>query len=242
MNSNYVVFVDESGDHSLKSIDEEYPLFVLCFCIVKKEDYADVLVPRLKRLKFDTFGHDCVVLHEIDIRRKRGAFSQLGKEPREAFMESLTQIIVDTPMTVVAVVIDKRKLTQRYTFPHNPYHIGIQYGLERVRHFLRMNGQHDKLTHVVCEARGPKEDADLELQFRRVCDGDNRTRVPYQFDIVVCDKKANSEGLQISDLMARPIGLHVLRPHQANRAYDVLSTKFFAPGEVVHGNGLKVFP
>ncbi|WP_222105760.1 DUF3800 domain-containing protein [Paraburkholderia sp. BCC1885] len=242
MNSDYIVFVDESGDHSLASIDAEYPLFVLCFCIVAKNDYADILVPRVKKLKFETFGHDCVVLHEIDIRRKRGEFSLLSKEPRERFMESLTQIIIDTPMTVVAVVIDKRKLTQKYSNPYNPYHIGIQYGLERVRHFLKLKSQHESKTHVVCEARGPKEDDDLELAFRRVCDGDNRSKRPYNFDIVICNKKANSEGLQISDLMARPIGLHILRPEQKNRAYDVLSEKFFSPESVVHGNGLKVFP
>ncbi|CAB3746456.1 DUF3800 domain-containing protein [Paraburkholderia humisilvae] len=242
MNSDYIVFVDESGDHSLTSIDAEYPLFVLCFCVVKKADYAEILVPRVKKLKFETFGHDCVVLHEIDIRRKRGDFSQLGKEPRDAFMAALTQIIIDTPMAVVAVVIDKRKLKQKYSNPYNPYHIGIQFGLERVRHFLKLREQHELKTHVICEARGAREDADLELAFRRVCDGDNRSKRPYHFDIVICNKQANSEGLQVSDLMARPIGLRILRPHQKNRAYDVLSEKFFSPWSVVHGNALKVFP
>ena len=243
VNSDYIVFVDESGDHSLTSIDGEYPIFVLCFCVMKKADYADAVVPRLKRLKFETFGHDCVVLHEIDIRRKRGYFSQLSKEPRDAFMDALTQVIVDTPMTVIAVVIEKSKLKERYLRPYNPYHIGIQYGLERVRHFLRLHGQHDATTHVVCEARGAKEDADLELAFRRVCDGDNRLKAKYTFDIVICDKKANSEGLQLADLMARPIGLSVLRPGQPNRAFEVLETKLFTGSHgVVFGNGLKVFP
>ncbi|HFD87807.1 MAG TPA: DUF3800 domain-containing protein, partial [Gammaproteobacteria bacterium] len=31
--SEYIVFVDESGDHGLRSIDEAYPIFVLAFCI-----------------------------------------------------------------------------------------------------------------------------------------------------------------------------------------------------------------
>ncbi|MBU9195990.1 DUF3800 domain-containing protein [Burkholderia gladioli] len=243
MNSDYIVFVDESGDHSLTSIDPDYPIFVLCFCIIKKSDYASVLVPKIKQLKFDTFGHDCVVLHEIDIRRKRGAFAKLSKEPRERFMDALTAIIDEAEMTVVAVIIDKQRLKEKYSNPFNPYHIGIQYGLERVRHFLRMNNQHEKLTHVVCEARGSKEDADLELQFRRVCDGDNRIHAQYNFDIVICDKKANSEGLQISDLMARPIGLSHLRPDQPNRAYEVLEQKFFTGnGGAVSGNGRKIFP
>jgi hypothetical protein len=65
------------------------------------------------------------------------------------------------------------------------------------------------LTHTACEARGATKDADLELACRRVCDGENRTRAPYAFDIVICDKKTNSEGPQLADLMAR-LG----RPHQ----------------------------
>ena len=34
--SNYIVFVDESGDHSLTSIDPQFPVFSLSFCIVRK--------------------------------------------------------------------------------------------------------------------------------------------------------------------------------------------------------------
>ena len=29
--SDYIVYVDESGDHGLKTIDENYPVFVLAF-------------------------------------------------------------------------------------------------------------------------------------------------------------------------------------------------------------------
>ena len=34
--SDYVVYVDESGDHSLASIDTSYPVFVLALCVVHK--------------------------------------------------------------------------------------------------------------------------------------------------------------------------------------------------------------
>lgn len=241
MFSDYLVFVDESGDHSLTSIDPAFPLFSLCFCIVRKAEYAEVVGPRIKHLKFRAFGHDCVILHEADIRRKRGDFAKLGKEQREKFLNQLTDVIGRAEMTVVAVVIDKHALRTRYNNPFHPYHIGLQYGLERVRHFLRMEGQHQVTTHVICEARGRKEDGELESAFRRVCVGENRSDAAYAFDIVVCDKKANSEGRQLSDLMARPIALHVLRPLQPNRAFEVLSRKFFTgTSGVVSGNGLRL--
>jgi hypothetical protein len=49
--------------------------------------------------------------------------------------------------------------------------------------------------------------------------------------------------MQLADLTARPIGLSVLRPGQANRALDVLEEKFYRDGAVnKQGMGLKVFP
>ena len=33
---DYIVFVDESGDQSLKSVNANYPVFVLSFCIFEK--------------------------------------------------------------------------------------------------------------------------------------------------------------------------------------------------------------
>ena len=47
----------------------------------------------------------------------------------------------------------------------------MRFGLERLYQLLEAEGQHEKETMVVFEARGAKEDAELELEFRRVCDG-----------------------------------------------------------------------
>jgi len=167
--SEYIVFVDESGDHSLESINEEWPIFVLSFCIFPVDAYVHQITPAIRALKFDTFGHDRVVLHEHDIRKKKGAFSQLNKEARETFLSRLTDIIADSDMTLIYVVIDKLRHKAKYHSPEHPYHLAMQFGLERVADFLRVKGQHDCTTWVICEARGAKEDAELELEFRRVC-------------------------------------------------------------------------
>lgn len=241
--SDFIIYVDESGDHSLESIDPDYPVFVLSFCIFRKGEYAERVTPAIRQLKFATFGHDMVVLHESDIRRKKGAFSRLSKEPREAFLDRLTDIIGAADFQLVAVVIDKRRLKERYTRPAHPYHLALEFGLERIYRLLQEAGQDDALTYVVCEARGPKEDAELELEFRRIRDGANYFHRPLPFDLIVADKKTNSEGLQLADLTARPIGLTVLRPGQINRAAAVLEGKFYRnqAGNKL-GAGLKVFP
>lgn len=243
MQSDYIVFVDESGDHSLSSIDEQYPVFVLSFCVFQKDGYIDVLTPAVRRLKFETFGHEMVILHENDIRRRKGVFGTLTMEERMAFMEKLSGLIDACDFTLIGVVIHKDRHKARYNKPEHPYHLALQFGLERLRHFLKLQGQEDATTYVVCEARGAAEDAELELAFRRVCDGENRGSTKYPFKIVIASKKTNSEGLQIADLTARPLGLRVSRPDQENRAFDVLSKKFFTGNHgAIHGNGFKVFP
>lgn len=80
--SEHIVFVDESGDHGLKSIDPNYPVFVLAFCIFHKIEYANSLVPEMKHFKFKHFGHDQVILHETDIRKDRGDFAN-SKDSRK---------------------------------------------------------------------------------------------------------------------------------------------------------------
>lgn len=241
--SDYVVFVDESGDHSMVSINPEWPLFVLCFCIFPIEAYVQTVTPAIRALKFDYFGHDLVILHEHDIRKKKGAFSQLNKEAREGFLNRLTDIIAATEMTMIAVVIDKARHKSKYAAPEHPYHLAMQFGLERVADFLAIKGQQEREIRIICEARGSKEDAALELEFRRVCDGANRGRKTYPFTILIADKKTNSEGLQLADLTARPAGLAVLRPGQPNRAWEVLQGKLFSGRhQCIQGNGLKIFP
>lgn len=228
MRSDFIVFVDESGDHSLQKIDPAYPIFVLVFCLMPFAAYNEQIAPAVRRLKFKLFGHDPVVLHESDIVRRRNAFAGVGESDRNALMSDLSKIVGEADLTVFAVAIHKQRHAARYTKPEHPYHLAMQFGLERLHGHLQALGQHDRVTHVVCECRGEREDSELELAFRRVCDGRNASSTRMAFEIVMADKKCNSEGLQIADLLARPIGRHVIDPDQANQAFDVINRKLAA--------------
>lgn len=246
--SDLIVYVDESGDHGLQP-DPDYPIFVLAFCVFYKEHYCEKVVPALEKLKFHYFGHDRIVLHEHDIRKGTGKFNILKKkQQKEMFIEQLTDIIETVNFILISCVIDKSRLRGRSEQASDPYHIALDFCLETLYEFLKEKNQGNTLTHVVVESRGEKEDRSLELEFRRICDGNNRMGLKLPFDIVFDAKKANSSGLQLADLVARPIGLHVLRPNQANRAFDVLRKKFFCSGgrrNVGAGFenwGLKIYP
>lgn len=241
--SEYVVYVDESGDHSLNTLDARYPVFVLSFCVFRKTVYNQQLAPALRALKFACFGHDMVVLHESEMRRGRGAFSQLPLHARHALMEGLHEVIRTADFQLIAVAIDKQRLRQHQQPHPHAYHLALEHGLHSLFDLLSKAGQQGSLTHVICEARGAREDMALELEFRRLCDRGAFAQRGISLEIVIAHKKSNAEGLQLADLTARPIGLSVLRPGQENRAVSLLETKYYrdANGQKL-GTGLKVLP
>jgi hypothetical protein len=242
--SDYIVYGDESGDHSLTSIDPQHPVFVLALCLVHKPTYADKIVPAFLKLKFEFWGHDSAVLHGHEIRKEHGDFNILRRaETRAAFIDRLGAVIAAAEFTIIAAVIDKKRHRDKYTEPADPYGIALTFCMERLQRHLIELGQDKAKTFIQVEGRGRAEDAKLELQFRRVCDGQNAVGPMPNLDVRFMDKKHNSTGLQLADLVAHPIGRHAIAPNQPNRAYDVLVPKFRrGPGGQIIGYGLKVFP
>jgi len=242
--SDYSIYVDESGDHGLERINPEYPLFVLTFCLVSKKDQRVQLGPEIANFKHRWFGHEAVVLHAHEIRKEKGEFTFLfNRTVRERFLDELTGLMDRLPYTLIASAINKEELNHRYADPDNPYSIGMRFCLERSYLFLKEQGEADRLTHVLVESRGRKEDSDLELAFRRICDGDNTTGQRLPFEVVFVDKRQNLAGLQLADLVCHPIGRHMLKPEQRNRAYEVVEKKFRRSGAgKLEGHGLKTFP
>lgn len=247
--SKYTVYVDESGDHSLQSIDKQYPIFVLAFCVFHKRHYSEAIVPALEKFKFNYFGHDQIVLHEHEIRKEKGDFTIFRhRQEKLSFLNELTSIIEHSNFILISCTIDKLALTKPADFETNPYHMALGYCMETLYEFLEEKGQEESKTHIVVECRGNKEDKELELEFRRICDGANRLNKPLPFEVIFADKKVMSTGLQLADLVARPIGLKTLRPEQDNRAFDVLRKKFYCEGgrdcvgKDFEGVGMRIYP
>lgn len=247
--SDYIVYVDESGDHSLARIDREYPVFVLAFCVFHKRHYAEKIIPAVEKFKFNYFGHDSVVLHEHEIRKQKGDFGFLSHLPRRnEFMDKLTSIMDASNFILMTCVVDKTRLNRTEGVSSNPYHIALDICLKALHEFLTEKEQGQLETHVVVECRGKKEDAELELEFRRICDSDSPGSSRLPFSIVFADKKTNLPGLQLADLVARPVGINYIRPDQENQAFEVLKAKFFCDGgragvgQGYHNVGLQIYP
>lgn len=225
-NGEYIFYADESGDHSLVSIDEAYPVFVLSVCGFKIREYTQKTVPSFQKFKFQYFGHDMAVLHEREIRKQVGDFTFLTDiGVRERFLYDLTEIVDAARFNIFSCIIDKRKFRTDF-FPDNPYRIALAVCLQAVYRHLKSLGKNDRIYYFVFEKRGEKEDKDLELEFRRIVSGENQIRVSLEgFRLRFADKKSNSTGMQLADLTARPLGLSYLYPRQSNRAMSVIESK-----------------
>ena len=178
------------------------------------------------------------MLHNYDIRHAKGEFSfLLPKEKRSLFRGLVSALIKDIPVSIVATAVDKRCLSKH--LDNNPYSLALESCLEQTVSFLEKRGQLQHLTHLIVESRGRPEDEDLTLAFKNISDQTPFKRYP--LDIKFANKQTNSSGLQIADLVAHPIGKHVMKREQPNQAFDIVKEKLLGYPKY-EGVGLKCHP
>ena len=227
-----IAFADESGDHGLVSIDPNFPVFSLNFCVFEKAHYMQVIEPAMRAFKFRWFGHDAIILHEKEVRKHLPPFDFMtNKDHRESFMGETEALICGFDFRWYSITIDKAKHKQKYADPWPLYELAMSMAMERLWLHLKPCGQEGRLVHVMFEARGRHEDRALELEFRRVVSNQSHWgwRKPdylrYRFEPVFVPKAANLAGHQIADLIARPLALRAIKPDQANRVVDCIWPK-----------------
>lgn len=209
MPPKYVVYVDESGNAEGVTPGHPFPLFLLALCVFEISEYVTNVVPKFQTLKFEFFGHDLVVLHEREIRRKSGDFKILrDPAPAASFQIRLTQVMESSNFRIVAEAV--QVLGPQ---PSDLYARLLEGGLSKVDSILRSPYV------LILESRGRRQD-------KQVLDSlENRATVS---KIKFATKETMSTGLQIADLVARPIAMNILKPDQANRAIDAIRAKIVA--------------
>ena len=168
----------------------------------------------------------------------------------QKFLRELSDIISELPIKIIASVIDKRKLEAQYKTPLNPYDIALLFCMERCSAFLAESNDLTRATFIIVESRSPRssgfgrEDEDLYQCFKSIKSGKHALQSARDkmknFELLMASKKSNSIGLQLADLIARPIGLSVLRPDQPNRAFEIIKSKIWKSNYDM--SGLKIFP
>jgi Protein of unknown function (DUF3800) len=241
-----VLFLDESGDHSLEVIDPQYPMFVLGGLIVDVEYAKGEMTERLNRLKRDLLGDEGLILHTADMVRNRKGFERLA-EPgfRSHFYREINTLLAELDYQIVACAIRKEAHFSRYGFAAiDPYHLGLEVLVER---FCYEVGDRKRGGVIVAEKRDRVLDRQLRLawltlktggtRFVQAVDVSNR-----MMGLALRGKDDNIAGLQIADLVVTPIGRSLLgKPSLID--YGVIRSKFRCNGKGKYdGVGLVVLP
>ena len=236
--SEFVAYGDESGTATFGKIEADFPAVGLAFCVFHVKDYVREVVPQVQALKFRHFGHDQVVLHERDIRRRQGEFKLGSGREREAFMQDLGAVMSGLPMTVVATVVDQQRLRERYGKAFDAYDLALRCCVAQLLDWIGKADQSGSAARVpvIAEARTSVEQNRATVdRFHAGLAGTGRYASPPspRAELRFASKQANSTGLQIADLVVRPIVLQALRPDQPNRAWDAISPKLYDGGPAV---------
>jgi uncharacterized protein DUF3800 len=243
------IFLDECGQHKVASADP-FPVFVLSAVIVRDTDYP-LLDAKWKKWKLDNLGSDAII-HEPDVRRRRRPFS--GHKGAVA-VNKMPTIIEELPFTGITVVVHRGEYMKKWgtgpidaSLPAHAYMMATDMLMERVVRALEDEFGSAR-ARVEAEWRNPKDDALLQYEFARLqltgtaYISDAFFRELLQPGIRFHGKKTNSSGLQLADLMARPIGEKVANLRRKPDRWDVFRGKLCSHIESKNSIlGLKVVP
>ena len=239
------LFLDESGTHSLTSIEEQYPVFVLAGVICDSEYASGEMERRVREFKGDLLGHPELILHTADIARAKNGFHQLREEAfRRRFYAELNGLMLELQYCVVACAIKKHEHVARYgRNARDPYHFSLEPVVER---FCYEIGGVSSGGQIIAECRRPELDTELKGIFDRIrLNGTafvSGAKVRNRIGGLACiPKSQNISGMQLADLVASPIGRFVLgKPVKPD--FEIVRRKLRGGPCDYSGRGLVVLP
>lgn len=242
----YHLYIDESGDHGLTTLNPDFPIFLLCGVLVEEQAYEKIK-KSFNIIKQTLWGNKEVIFHSRDIRKCDKEFSVLfDMEKKKWFYDQLNKAIQENHYTIIASALQKDHYIKRYgRLSNDVYELSLSFIIERAIFYLDDINVGKETLEIIIEKRGKKEDKQLEEHFQRlIARGSsyvNAQRLKdYDLKITFIGKKENINGLQLADLIAYPIARYVIDPKRANPAFEQVQLKIYSK----HGKryGIKIFP
>lgn len=242
----YYLFIDETGDHGLTTINPDFPMFLLCGILIAENAYEN-LKTSFNTIKHGLWGNKEVIFHSRDIRKCEKEFMVLfDLDKKKWFYENLNSAISSLPFTIIASAIQKDTYIRQFgKLSNDVYELALSFIIERAVFFFDDIKLTNKKLNILIEKRGKKEDKKLEEHFQRLLSrgtgyvsADRLTA--YSLNIDFKHKKENINGLQLADLAAYPIARHVIEPKRANPAFELIESKIYSKNGKRYG--LKIYP
>lgn len=241
----YYLYIDESGDHGLATLDPTFPVFLLCGILIEESQYENIR-GQFNALKKELWGNKEVIFHSRDIRKYEKEFQIFfNLDLKKLFYDQLNNYIRKNDYTVIASAIQKERYIKKYgRLSNDVYELALSFIIERAVFYLDQYAAPNSL-EIVIEKRGKKEDKLLGEHFQRLMARGTayvtaqRLQV-LNVNITFRSKKENINGLQLADLIAYPIARFVIEPNRANPAFEQFEAKIYSRKKKRYG--LKIFP
>ena len=241
----YYLFLDESGDHGLKTIDNSFPIFLLCGILISEKNY-ELIKTEINQIKTKFWNNKNIIFHSRDIRKCNNEFQILfDLDTKIKFYEAINSLVEKPLYKIIASSINKTEFIKKYgKLENDVYEISLSFILERTVFCLDNIGNCNNL-EIIIERRGKKEDTKLGEHIHKVRQIGtyyvNSERIQnYGFKSKFSWKNENINGLQLSDLIAYPIARSILNPQGVNLSFDKFKHNFYKKNGQVYG--LKKFP
>lgn len=242
----YYFYIDESWDHSLQNINEDFPYFLLCGVLISEAE-NNKLLSQVRQLKHDFFGTDQVILHSKDIRRHEGYFKILfDLSIKQKFYQNIEWIMTWIDFTIIANAVKKIDYIKQYgKSAINPYNISLSYLMERM--VFCMDDMKWTQVEILVEKRGKKEDTQLLQHYNQIIDQWTYYVKPKRFqwyihDFSFRDKRQNDAWIQLADLCAYPLISYVRDRDSNHPSYQIVSQKLYTNPKTKKVCWLKIIP
>ncbi|MDE6668640.1 MAG: DUF3800 domain-containing protein [Muribaculaceae bacterium] len=203
-----------------------------------------------EELKLEIFGSKEVIIHSVDIRKWRGPFSVLSDEVlRVNFFDGIERILSKKDSyVIVSCTILKEQLSKFCVRGEEDdvYGLSLAYLIERSI-FCVDNKKNDELPNIsiIVDRRGKNEDKKLLNYYNRLRNHGTKWVTSDRLKSRISsfgfkNKKDNIIGLQIADLIAYPVTIHLFQPKRKNPSYEVIKHNIFQDNGVLLGQ--KVIP
>lgn len=241
----YYLFLDESGDHGLKTIDENFPIFLLCGILISEENYKDIR-EEINKIKEQFWQNKEVIFHSRDIRKCNNEFQILfDLKIKEQFYKVINDLVSKNNYHIISSSIHKSAFIKKYgKLENDVYEISLSFVLERAVFCLDSLKNCDEL-EIVIEKRGKKEDLKLAKHIQKITQvgtyyvsSERINKLGFKTNFLW--KKENINGLQLADLIAYPIARYILKPKGIHLSFDAFKKNFYTKNGKIYG--LKKFP
>lgn len=216
----YYLFLDETKPNSFGKY------FALGGYAISKDDYENILIPRLSKIKQDNMPQSDLPLHLYDMRKNINGFEFLiDNTIRTKLFEGIKKLIKDLDITIFVASIDVSKYKNMYhNHLNDVYDITLQTILENFVHFLI---EKNSTGSFFVESRNEKENKYLQICYYRLLTSgtlyiDSETIMKKLSVLSFPLKSDNNLGVQLADF----IPISFLRQISGSKDYFGLYSLF----------------